>query len=131
MKEELLQIPAELVKAETMAHKSLKLIFNTQQNLTDEQYAKIMDKHEKLGWLSFLPGEVKIDPIQVKDLPDMVEEPERKSLSQQLYAVMYVWHTKKGGSEENFPVFRETQMRAIINQIKEKIDQYEEEKLPT
>ena len=120
--DEILQVPAIFTKAETMAHKSLKLVFNTQENLTDEQVAKIMAQHEKLGWLTFLVSERKIEPEDLLKLPELPQEKTKKSQGQRLHAVLYLWHEKNGGKKDDFPLFYETQMEKLINQVKDKLN---------
>lgn len=122
---EILQIQAELVKAETMAHKSLKLIFNSQENLTDEQLSKIFDKHEKLGWLSFLVGETKIQPENLVDLPELPQEEGRKSQGARIRALIYLlWKKRKdeGIEDGDQDLFYQRYTEKIIESIKEKLD---------
>lgn len=120
--ESILQIPAILKKAETKANRALRLIFDSQEMLSDEQYAKIMAQHERLGWLSFLAQERKIQPEDVLNLPEIKDTTIRKTPSIRLRNVLYIWHEKLGGKPDDFPVFYEQQIEKLIIQIKDKLN---------
>lgn len=120
MQEMLLQVPSELSKATTMAHRSLRLVFDTQENLTDEQMAKIMAMHNKLGWLCFLPEERPIDVLDAVTLPKLEWDKEEKTPGQRLRATLYVyWEQKK--PTETFAQFYEQSMEKFINNVKERL----------
>lgn len=118
---ELLQLPAEITKVTTMSHRSLRVVADTQENLTDEQMAKVMAYHGKLGWFCFLPEERKIDTLDVLNTPPMEWDKDNgKTPGQRLRGVLYVmWEQKK--STDTFAQFYEQSMERIINQLKEKL----------
>ena len=117
---ELLQVPAEITKVTTMSHRSLRLVADTQENLTDEMMAKIMAYHGKLGWWCFLPEERKIDSLDVLNIPQLEYEKGEKSPAQRLRGVLYVlWEQKK--PTDTFIQFYEQSLEKIINQIKDKL----------
>lgn len=120
MENALLQVPAELSKATTMAHRSLRIVFDSQENLTDEQMAKIMALHSKIGWLAFLPEDRKIDALDIVSLPQITWEKDEKSPGQRLRAALFIyWQQNK--HTKTFSTFYEQQMEKYINNIKEKL----------
>lgn len=117
---ELLQIPAELTKAESLQNRALKLTFASQQELPDELMAKVMAKLEKTGWLTFTHNlDSKIVPEDVLNLK-AVEEDGGKSPAQRLRACFYrLWESK--GKSGDFELYYRTQMTKLIDQVKERI----------
>lgn len=115
---EILQVPAELSKFSAMSHRSLRIVFDTQENLTDEQVSKITSNHERTGWLAFLVSEKNIQIEDIKDLPE-IESDSYKTPSQRQRAVLYrIWeHQGKGKSFEEFYLIM---MDKIANWLKEK-----------
>lgn len=117
---DLLQVPAQIVKVTTMAHRSVRVVADTQENLLDEQMAKIMGNHEKVGWWCFLPEERKIDALDVISLPRLEWDKDEKTPGQRLRAALYVyWEQKK--PTETFAQFYEQTMEKYINAVKEKL----------
>ena len=82
----ILQIPATLQSFKAMSHRALRLVYDSQENLTDDQVSKITANHEKYGWLVFLPEERQITPDDIKDLPE-IETDNYKSPSQRLRSI--------------------------------------------
>lgn len=120
MEEQLLQIAAQLSKATTMAHRSLRLVFDSQEQLTDEQIARLVALHDKVGHLCFLPEERKIDTLDVLALPPLQFDKDEKSQSQRLRGALYVlWEQK--GKEGSFIDFYQRAMEKIIDQVKERL----------
>ncbi len=120
MEETILQIPAKIMKVGTMAHRSLRVIADTQENLTNEQMAKIMGQHEKTGWWCFLPEERAIDALDVVGLPKITWDKDEKSPGQRLRSCLFVyWEQKK--PTETFAQFYDQTMEKYINAVKEKL----------
>jgi microsomal dipeptidase-like Zn-dependent dipeptidase len=119
--EKLLQIPCELSKATTMAHRSLRIVFDSQEELTDEQLQKIMSCHGKIGWVVFLPEERPIDALDVAGLPPIQwEEEGSKSPAQRMRAVIYrLW--EQGGKVGDFNEVYKSRMEKLIDLLKEKL----------
>lgn len=124
--EELLQVPAELVKAEMRAlTKDAKLTFTTQQEVPKELLTQIIGNTGKTGWLSFLVGEKKIDALDVLMLPDIELEKGEKTKSQRLRAAIYVlWQqeTKDKTTTFSSEEFYNVRMEQLIDFIKGKLD---------
>lgn len=117
MNEQILQVQAQMVKGSSMSHRSLRLQFDTNENLTDEQMGKIMAWQDKLGWLSF--SVLAIKPENLLNLPEPKSD-ESKSPSQRLRAVLFIlWEQK--GKEGDFETFYRAKMESVINMIKEKL----------
>lgn len=118
--EGLLQIAAQLTKATTMAHRSLRLVFDSQEALSDEQIARLVSLHDKVGHLCFLPEERKIGTLDVLALPPLQFEKDEKSQSQRLRGVLYIlWQQK--GEEGAFIDFYQRSMEKIIDSVKERL----------
>ena len=117
--EQILQIPADLQSFKGMSHRSLRVQFDTIENLSDEQIAKITALHEKRGWLSFLVAERQITAEDIKDLPELKEDSEYKSPSERLRSVLWrIWERK--GKQGSFEEFRIIWMDKLINQLIQK-----------
>lgn len=117
---ELLQIPSELHKVVSMNNRSLRIIFDSQENLTDELMTGVMNKLGKTGWMCFLAEERKIDILDVVGLPELKLEKDEKSPSQRLRSALFVyWQQKK--PTEDFEQFYFSQMGKFIDHVKEKL----------
>lgn len=120
---ELLQIPATITKVQTMSHRSVRLVIDSQEELGPEVVSRLMDFYEKLGWFCFLP-ERKINLEEVKELPEIKDETDTKTPSQRLRGVIFVeWGAKSAEYKEKYPfeVFYRGQMEKIIEDRKEKL----------
>jgi hypothetical protein len=114
---EILQVQAQMVKGTSMSHRSLRLQFDTNEGLTDEQMGKAMAWQDKLGWLSFSVAMVK--PENILDLPEPKSD-ESKSPSQRLRNCLFIlW--KQKGKEGDFDGYYRARMENIINSVKEKL----------
>ena len=121
----LVQVPADLTKIETMANKKLKIIFITQEDVPSEVRSKLFAIHERFGWLNFLAGERKIDPLDIAGL-DKVEKhaEEDKSPGQRLRGVMFIyWSQNKEAQKlpDTFEQYYRMQMEKHTNAYKEKL----------
>jgi hypothetical protein len=96
------------------------MVFDSQENIGQEEMARIMGNLGKVGWMCFLPEERKIDALDVVSLPEIKLEKDEKSPSQRLRAVLFVyWQQKK--PTEDFEQFYFSQMNKFIEHIKEKL----------
>jgi hypothetical protein len=105
-----------------MSHNALKLVFHSQENLTDIQKAQISNYHEKLIYLNLLyePSQENEVLQAIANLPKLTLEKGEKTPGARLHAVLYVlWNQK--GAQGNFNDFYIQQMENIINSIKEKL----------
>ncbi len=120
---ELLQTPATISKVGTMSNRSLRLQVDTQEDLTDEQIAKIMAHHDKYGWFCFMSGDKKIEIDDIKDLPELPKEDGQISPSERLYKRMYVFYLNKHKDAKGFNTWRVEQLDQIGQRYLEKIDE--------
>ena len=114
---EILQVQAQMVKGTSMSHRSLRLQFDTNENLTDEQMGKMMSWQDKQGWLTFSVPLIKAENLI--ELPP-IDPDEKKSMGQRLRACLYVlWEQK--GKVGTFEEYYRARMENIINSVKEKL----------
>lgn len=106
-------LSAQLLKVESRADKTYKLIFNTQE-LHGSEAAKLLPLLMSQGWLLFAPTE-----LEESDVPD--EKPDKmtnqKSQAQRIRAALHVkWEQQ--GSKGDFEYFYRVATERIIDQIK-------------
>jgi len=101
---ELFKIPATLTKYQGMRNRSLRLVFDTQESLTDEQIAKTTLLLEKFLWLCCFHEETKESEMLelVKDLPQLEVDKDQKTPSQRLRDRMYVYYKQTHSDTSNF-----------------------------
>lgn len=113
------QIPSTISKIITLSNRSARLYVDTQENLSDEQFAKLMALHEKLCWATFLSAERQIKPEDIASLPEIEHEEVYKTPSQRQRDILYrVWEAK--GKKGNFEEFYIIMMDKIAVGLKEK-----------
>lgn len=112
-----------MVKYESKRNRSVRLIFDSQENLTDEQISRISQYHEKFLWLVLLHEEAKYDDYleEINKLPQLKKEKFEKSPSKRLYDVMFVLYMQTHKNSDGFSAWRESKMESIINAFKEKL----------
>jgi hypothetical protein len=119
MPETLLQVPAQLTKLQSMSHRSLRAVFDSQENLDDETMAKMMSAHEKVGWLVFASEPVQANTLV--DLPPLTFEKDEKTPGMRLRASLFrLWEKKR--PTDTFAAFYEQQMERFINAVQEKLN---------
>lgn len=117
---ELLQIACTAQPFRGMSNRAIRLVFDSQENQTDEVLGKVASMTDKFGWLCFLPGKENITPEQVADLPALIEEDAGRSPAQRMRGVLYrLWEQK--GKEGDFETYYRAKVEAIVNQLKEKL----------
>src|SRR5689334_21528894 len=110
-------LSAQLLKVESRADRTYKLIFNTQE-LKGEQAAMLLPLLQSQGWLLFDPQE--IDEIDIpNEKPDLMTG--TKTQAQRLRGVIYrIWEQRgKPGDSESF--YR-TYMERLIEREKSNLD---------
>lgn len=120
---ELLKIPATLSKYQGMSHRSMRMQFDSQENLTNDQIAKISQLHERLVWLCAFHEDSKPSEMaeMIKNLPPLVKEEGEKSPSKRLRDRMFVyWSEKKIGGD--FNTWYVKSLEEIGNQYLEKLN---------
>lgn len=121
---ELFKLPATLNNYKGMSHRSMRITFDTQENLTDEQIGKIAQAHEKLGHLLFFPDTSKeSDMLEiVKNLPVIIRDKEEISIFKRLDSTLYVlWKQKYSDKYQSFNDYKTAQIELIINKYKEEL----------
>lgn len=112
-------VEAILTRAASLADGGLTVGFHTKELNADEK-AKIMDFHNKNGWLLFSPNKLKDE-----DIPKADAEYETKTPSQRLRAVLYIlWQQNDGRIDDDridFEQFYRDRMEKLINQVKDKL----------
>jgi hypothetical protein len=112
------QVAAELFRAETKRNKSIRLTFDTQENVSAEALKRVFEWRDQVGWLSFAVRQVDVDDI--KDLPEIVTE-ETRTPSQRMRAVLFrLWETNPEGYTDFNPYYA-FKMEKLINFLKEKL----------
>lgn len=122
-KESLLQVFGEITKVNSMSNRSLRITFDTQENMTDEQVMKVMAWHEKHGYMLFASENRKVKPEDVINLPDApVGDDDEKTPSQRLRARMYVYFKKTHGKDDGFETWYRDMLEKFGNRFLDKMD---------
>jgi hypothetical protein len=121
MENQILQFPALISKIITMANHSLRITVDSQENLTSEQIAKIVDCYDKFGYFNFLVDKM-IKPEDLLNIPDVKPEFKTdKSISVRMRNVIWrIWEKK--GKQGDFDIFYKSMGEKIIEQLKTKLD---------
>lgn len=116
MSDKLFQVPASIQGISTLKDKTLKITAYISCEILPEEKAKIFDLEQKEGWLLF-----KENSFQPKDVPQENAKLStgRKSLSERLYNVLYVYHSQHCSG--NFEEFRQMEMEKIIQSYKDQL----------
>jgi hypothetical protein len=116
---DIFQVPGEVRNVDSRSHASVRIVIDTQENLTDEVRGRLMKMHEKYGWFTFMPR--RILPEDVSRLPALKLERDEKSPSQRLRACIHIlWEQKGKPTETSEQYYRET-MEKLIEWVKEKL----------
>ena len=121
MSDQLLAIPAEQVSCQTKRLNQVKLTYESQEGLTEEQIGKFATKSGKFGWLVF--ADEPPLPYQLAELPKLKDEGFGKSPSQVLNGKIYrLWQVKKERGEsvpEDYETYYRGKMANIANMIEQ------------
>ncbi len=118
MTEKMFQVPAEISRVQTMSDGGLRLFVDTQE-LNQDDKAKVMSLHRKLGW--FIMKEAPVEPEDM-DVPEYVKEfKQDKTPSQRMRSVLYLLWQKEGESGV-FDDFYKRKMEEVIEYFKKKLD---------
>jgi hypothetical protein len=111
------QVPGAIVKISTLAH-SLRLVLDTQENLSDEAKARLFELHNKLGWFTFNVHQIEAESLV--DLPELKTD-SNKTPSQRLRAVLYLNWKQDAAGFKDFDSYYVSYMEKIITHLKEKL----------
>lgn len=103
-----------------MGNRSIRIQSDTQENLSDEQMAKLMSFVNKYGWFTFSASS-KIEPDYIANLPPLPLEKDERSPGNRLRSVLYVFYEQKGKPGGSFETFYRDQMEKFIEFVKEKL----------
>lgn len=118
MEKQILKVPAEISRVQTMSDGGLRLFVDTQE-VGPEDKGLIMGLHKKLGW--FLFAETQIAEEETLNLPEIKLEQGQKTESQRMRAVLFlVWQKK--GKQGMFDDFYKKWMNGSIEKLKELLD---------
>lgn len=119
MTQEVLSVPGEIKKVETLVDKSLKLVLYTQE-LDPEDISTLFRLKGKLGW--FLFKESNIVESDIASIPEEVKEFKTdRTPSQRLRAVIYrVW--EQSGGKETFMEFYGRHIDVLCDQYKQQLN---------
>ena len=104
-----------------MRNRALRMVFDTQENLTDAELARVGSLLEVYGWLVFLHEKTKESEFstEINSLPVLVADKNEKTPSQKLRNEIYkLW--KYNQYDKQFPVFDDfyrRQMDMITNTV--------------
>ena len=124
MENTIFQIPGTITKLSTMAHGSWRIQIDTQENIVAVDIEKLARLKDLLGWFTMVrrQKDEKIKPTDLLDLPELSEhEFSKKTSSQRLHDVLFVFYTKRGGKKEDFEQWRLKWMEKKIQEIKNSI----------
>jgi len=116
--EMIFQVPGEVSKVTTMGRRSVRIVIDTEENLSDGQMGRLMALHEKRGWFTFSVEE--IAPEAILSLPALSWDKDEKSPGQILRGLFFrLWERDK--PTETFNEYYSRAMEKICNQIREKL----------
>jgi hypothetical protein len=119
---EIFQIMAEMTKAVTMANGSVRLQFDSQENVSAEALKRVFEWRGKPGWLLFLQRQA--EPGDVLTLPEIstVEEDELKPSVKMRRALHVLWTKRPEGfktDEEHYKFYMEKYRQHVLAKIPE------------
>jgi hypothetical protein len=122
MDKEILQIPAMITGDRSLINGARKLTIETQENINIENLKVLLDMEGKLGWFNFAMRKIK--PEDLIDLPPLDETKLdiKKSPSQRLRNILYVYFEKRGGKKGMFDLFYCKEIERIIQSYKNKLE---------
>lgn len=112
------QVPGVITSIKTMT-KSLRITMDTQETLNAEEYKRLFELHNKLGWFTF--NIHRIDAEDIIDLPAIKVKQGVKSPSLRFKQVLFrKWEQDNFGFEE-FEDYYLWYMEKLIEQTKEQL----------
>jgi len=88
----LLTIPATITKVTTMSNRAIKLTVDSQEDLSDEEIAKVIAFYDQFGWFLFAREEREIKPEDLVNLPKVKREHDEKTPTQRLRSRLFVFY---------------------------------------
>jgi len=117
--ESMKSIPSYVKKIQTLADKSVQLVFETQE-LSPDTVGYLFSLVDSYGYLLYFKNPPKPEDV---DLPDFAPEFKTdKTPSQRLRGVLFIlW--KQGGEQGDFDFFYKQELEKIITHFKDKLVQ--------
>lgn len=101
---------------------SVKLSFDTLQEISKDDFGVMDDYYRQNGHLAF-----KMDEVDIDDIPEENTQIKgQRSRSQLLRLKIYALHMKKGGTKENFTPFYDKTMDRIDRALQDELDALED-----
>ena len=118
----LFQVPGVMTKFISMAHSSMRIHVDTQENISPDMLHNLLSMKDKVGYFTFCID--MLDFEDITDLPkiDKTTYSESKSPSQRLRAVLFLLHKQKGGKPEDFNEYYDNVMEKLINKYKDMLE---------
>ena len=120
----LLQLPAIISKITSMRNRSLRIVVDSNEELSDLEMQQVMCKIEKFGWFCFLEDKQQIKEEDIIKLPPLpAKEKEEKTASQRLRSRMFVYYQEKISKDKSgFNSWYETQLGKIGENYLDKLN---------
>ena len=117
-KYKLFQVPSTLSKISTMSN-WLRIQFDTQETLSSDDYKRLFELNNKIGWLSFNVNMIEFE--DVLNLPAITPKNGQKSHSKRLRDVLYrLW--EQGSQDKTSDEYYEQYMEFLIDKVKDKLN---------
>jgi len=114
-----LQIPCTLSNFKSMMN-SVRLQFDSQEEIPAELLINILKLHNQFGWLFF--GVQQIKPQQIAALPEIEVEEDQKTPSKRLRDRMFVYYKARNNKADGFDSWYAGEMDKIGNRYLEAIE---------
>lgn len=115
------QIAGTLVSYRSLVGNSLRITFDTQENLTPELVANIHYSREKVGFLAFAPDPFTTHELEEIDKLKVEYNDTGKPPSQRLRAVFYRLFEQDPQGYQTFNDYYSSQMEKLIIHFKDKL----------
>lgn len=114
------QVPGMLTKVTSMSNSSLRLQFDTQENIRGDEMSLLFSYLNQIGWMTINVSQIEAEDIV--NLPELKKTDQQKSPSQRLRGVLYrKWENNSEGYQE-FESYYLMMMEKLINHFKEQIN---------
>jgi len=126
MTQQVVTVPGQLDKIETMKDRSVKMVFYTKE-LKPEDAGKLHGIAHNYGWCVFAPEELYGEAVQAVPKEKPPKEHERqKSNSERIWNVTYVLWEKLGRPGNTHKEFYDKECERIMIEFKERIRELEQ-----
>lgn len=112
------QIPGMMTKFVSLPHNSLRITFETQENIDKNQIHYLLNLINKIGWFSFAVSQ--IEAVDIEKLPKIEPDFKGKTPSQRLRAKIYILGQQKG--EKDAEAFYLKKMQQIEDWITQQLE---------